>query len=184
MLCDSFRKFGWWQQYGAATLIMKMLPSQPPTNLTFCEWSVSGNPLWESAIVLCHSGPWLGNYHPCVGYHEMVCGMWGRYRWEQRQSWQMELRVVAQYATTQHQTPRPYHGDSSGFNSLWPSETIWWYRSGSTLAQVMACCLTAPSHYLNQCWLIIGSIHLKVILTVMLNIYIIDMSLKIANLRL
>ena len=29
----------------------------------------------------------------------------------------------------------------------------WWNRSGSTLAQVMACCLTAPSHYLNQCWL-------------------------------
>ena len=25
---------------------------------------------------------------------------------------------------------------------------------GSTLAQVMACCLRAPSHYLNQCWLI------------------------------
>ena len=24
----------------------------------------------------------------------------------------------------------------------------------STLAQVMACCLAAPSHYLNQCWLI------------------------------
>ena len=23
--------------------------------------------------------------------------------------------------------------------------------SGTTLAQVMACCLTAPSHYLNQC---------------------------------
>ena len=30
-------------------------------------------------------------------------------------------------------------------------------RSGSTLAQVMACCLKAPSHYLNQCWLIINS---------------------------
>ena len=27
--------------------------------------------------------------------------------------------------------------------------------SASTLAQVMACCLTAPSHYLSQCWLII-----------------------------
>ena len=26
---------------------------------------------------------------------------------------------------------------------------------GSTLAQVMACCLTAPSHYLNQCWPVI-----------------------------
>ena len=41
-------------------------------------------------------------------------------------------------------------------NSLWPSDTIWRYRSGSTLAQVMARCLTAPSHYLNQCWLIIS----------------------------
>ena len=40
-----------------------------------------------------------------------------------------------------------------GFSSLWPSDAIWW-QSGSTLAQVMACCLTAPSHYLNQCWLI------------------------------
>ena len=32
------------------------------------------------------------------------------------------------------------------------------YRFGSTLAQVMACCLTAPSHYLNQCWLIISAV--------------------------
>ena len=31
-------------------------------------------------------------------------------------------------------------------------------RSGSTLAQVMAFCLTAPSHYLNQCLLIINKI--------------------------
>ena len=41
-------------------------------------------------------------------------------------------------------------------NSLWPSDAIWRQRSGSTLAHVMACCLTAPSHYLNQCWLIIS----------------------------
>ena len=38
----------------------------------------------------------------------------------------------------------------------WPSDAIWRHRSRSTLAQVMACCLTAPSHYLNQCWLIIS----------------------------
>ena len=43
-------------------------------------------------------------------------------------------------------------------NSLWPSDTIWWQRSGSTLAQVMACCLMTPSHYLNQCWLIISEV--------------------------
>ena len=29
---------------------------------------------------------------------------------------------------------------------------------GSTLAQVMTCCLMAPSHYLNQCWLIISEV--------------------------
>ena len=39
-------------------------------------------------------------------------------------------------------------------NSLGPSDAIWRWRSWSTLVQVMACCLTAPSHYLNQCWLI------------------------------
>ena len=43
-------------------------------------------------------------------------------------------------------------------NSLWPSGAIWRQRSGSTLVQVMACCLTAPSHYLNQCWLIISEV--------------------------
>ena len=42
-------------------------------------------------------------------------------------------------------------------NSLWPSDAIWWQRSGSTLAQVMTCCLMAPSHYLNQCWLVMIS---------------------------
>ena len=32
------------------------------------------------------------------------------------------------------------------------------HRCGSTLAQVMACCLTAPSHYLDQCWFIINEV--------------------------
>ena len=40
------------------------------------------------------------------------------------------------------------------FNSLWPTDTQWRHRTGSTLAQVMAWCLLAPSHYLNKCWLI------------------------------
>ena len=35
------------------------------------------------------------------------------------------------------------------FNSSWSSVATWWHRSRSTLAQVMACCLTAPSHYLS-----------------------------------
>ena len=43
-------------------------------------------------------------------------------------------------------------------NSLWPCDVICQHRSESTLAQVMACCLTAPSHYLNQFWLIISKV--------------------------
>ena len=41
-------------------------------------------------------------------------------------------------------------------NSVWPSEAIWRYDTLSTL--VMACCLIAPHHYRNQCWLIINKI--------------------------
>ena len=52
------------------------------------------------------------------------------------------------------------------FNPLWSSDAIWWQRPGSTLAQVMACHLTAPNHYLNRCWLIVSKvsgIHLRAI---------------------
>ena len=34
---------------------------------------------------------------------------------------------------------------------LWPSYTIWWVVR-QTLDNTMAYCLTAPSHYPNQCW--------------------------------
>ena len=40
-------------------------------------------------------------------------------------------------------------------NLLWFNHAIW-----STLAQDIACCLTTPSHYLNQCELIINWIFL------------------------
>ena len=43
-------------------------------------------------------------------------------------------------------------------NSLGLSDAIWRLRSWSTLVQVMACCLMAPGHYLNQCWLIISEV--------------------------
>ena len=39
-----------------------------------------------------------------------------------------------------------------------PSDAIWKNRSGSTLAQVMSCFLTAPSHYLKRFWLIIKGV--------------------------
>ena len=48
---------------------------------------------------------------------------------------------------------------SHEFNSLWPSDAIWCHITKSALVQVMACCLTAPGHYLNQCWLITSKVH-------------------------
>ena len=45
--------------------------------------------------------------------------------------------------------------DAHEFNVLWSGDAIR-QRSGSTWAQVMTCCLMAPSHYLNQCWLLIS----------------------------
>ena len=38
------------------------------------------------------------------------------------------------------------------FYSLWPSDGIWHNRFWSTWCHVMACCLAALGHYLNQCW--------------------------------
>ena len=51
-----------------------------------------------------------------------------------------------------------YINSTHGVNTLWPSDNKWWHKSGYTLSQVVACCLMAPSHYLNQCCLIISKI--------------------------
>ena len=52
-------------------------------------------------------------------------------------------------------------------NSLWPGDTTWQIDLGQHwhISYVMACWLMAPSHYLNQCWLIMTfcGIHLRAI---------------------
>ena len=40
-------------------------------------------------------------------------------------------------------------------NWLWSNGAIWLQRCASTLAEVIACCLMPPNHYLDQCWIII-----------------------------
>ena len=40
-----------------------------------------------------------------------------------------------------------------------PADAIWWHKSGSTLAQVMACCMMATRSYLKHCWHIISEVH-------------------------
>ena len=44
------------------------------------------------------------------------------------------------------------------YNSVWSSDTVRRHRIWLALVQAMACCLTAPSHYLNQCWLMINEV--------------------------
>ena len=69
-------------------------------------------------------------------------------------------------------------------NSLWSSYAIWRRKTWTTLDPVMTSCLTAPSHYQNQCWLIIAEvfgIHLRKKLQERLQISIIEMSLKMCH---
>ena len=73
-------------------------------------------------------------------------------------AWAMITFDLCQYAYwchgyTQSQVIKRHYTEPPHINSLPPSGTIWQHTPWSTLAQVMACCLTAPSHNLNQCWL-------------------------------
>ena len=66
-------------------------------------------------------------------------------------------------------------------------DATWRHRYGSTFDQVMACCLTAPSHYPNQYWLVISGVSRlspRASSQEILLKPILDMSLKIANLEL
>ena len=62
--------------------------------------------------------------------------------------------ICAENPPGRYQLPKKW----SQINSLCPSDVIWRQGSRSTLTQVMACCLTAPSHYLNQCWLMMSDV--------------------------
>ena len=46
-----------------------------------------------------------------------------------------------------------WYNHTKQINSLWPIDALWRDLSGSTMAQIMAWWLRAPSHILNLCWL-------------------------------
>ena len=71
--------------------------------------------------------------------------------------------------------------NSLTLNSLWPSDALLWQGYQSTLTQVMACCLTAPRRYLNQCWLRSCDIHLKAFSQKITQPSITKISLKIIS---
>ena len=75
--------------------------------------------------------------------------------------------------------------DALVLNPLQPSDAIWRHRTESTLAQAMACCLTAPSHYLNQRSLVINEVqcnHLKANLQE-ISLSLIDINSNVTHLK-
>ena len=74
------------------------------------------------------------------------------------------IYIIRHIRLTYHAYPSAYgetftnlsHISHSMYKGLVTPWRQWRQWSRSTLVQVMACCLTASSHYLNQCWLIIS----------------------------
>ena len=90
----------------------------------------------------------LDKFHVAPLYKFSIFGAYKKFLLKYTFSWHKFVRNVQTYPSLM------IICSNLDFNSLWPSYAIWWHRSGATLAQAMACSLTAPSHYLNQCWLI------------------------------
>ena len=57
------------------------------------------------------------------------------------------LEIVNRYQLQKSSLINPL----SAYDTYWRYGGIW--RQWAALVQVTACCLTAPSHYQNQCWL-------------------------------
>ena len=74
--------------------------------------------------------------------------------WRHSNAGPLLLREMSQ--TSIEIISRPCLTSSSPFNSSWTSGAIWRHKAGTTLAQVIACCLMAPSHRTNKCWHIIN----------------------------
>ena len=83
------------------------------------------------------------------------CWTWdsGIYTWANLQPWYQSMIYNEFENYNSRITATPPRGEW-----LWSSDAIWRLSSGSTLVQVMAWCLTAPSHYLRQFWLIIRQV--------------------------
>ena len=117
-------------------------------------WHKSGSP-WAQVMACCQMAP--------SHYWNQCCLLNSEVLWNSPKS---NFTMIAQACVLYNEfdnctctfgiTATSSRGQ--GVNSLGPNDAIWWHGTRSTLAQIMACCLTVPSHYMNQCWLIIGEV--------------------------
>ena len=93
-----------------------------------------------------------------LAHHQIISWLWPKVR-DKGTLWPSYLHNEISYICNR----MSFDWDASNllvwgeFNSLWSGDAKWWHRSGWTLPQVMARCL---SHYLNQCWLFSLVLHL------------------------
>ena len=92
-----------------------------------------------------HQQQWHGKYRIIRSlFSKRKCiSFWRHLRLKK---WQKKCKYFIMFLKINSAPGSPYCG------------AIWWDRTWSTLAQVMACCLKAPSHYLNQCWFLISEV--------------------------
>ena len=111
----------------------------PPTSFTNCSYYVQ---LSFTQTDICH-------------WSVVMCvGKWNRY-------YEIIHLDIDLYVLWRIQTWSPlFWLQKSMYLRFLRSPIIWMisHDCWSTLAQIMTCCLTAPSHYLNQCWQIICEI--------------------------
>ena len=141
----------WWEQNGhhfaddiflkehACSLIQipwECVLKDPTDNMSWSvqvmAWLLKGNkPFYQSMLTKCYYAQ-MGS----LGHNELTSNTVWLYLSDKRTNTQWETMLTHCGLVT------PY-GDTG----------LGQHRSWSTLAQEMACCLTAPSHYLNKCWL-------------------------------
>ena len=97
---------------------------------------------------------WFDQRHCC--YREFgIAGLTARTSWLNAcfsSHWTVDLISVKTLNLLQMSLWGPVHVFSCFDETklTMADDALWWDRSGSTLAQVMACCLMAPGHYLNH----------------------------------
>ena len=115
--------------------------------ITICEFKLelwSGMPNWvlTSVTLTFHLWPWpfawtsllsmviTGENFMMIRWQENFQKVWqtdGRTDWTTHRAAWLQLKILQHLLGANEWTH-------------WPYEAIWWYRSGSTMAQVMACC--------------------------------------------
>ena len=120
----------WWDNTKSRNPIVKM-------------WSITVSPrVWNGSSCKMHQ--WYIYQLPRTSHQQINARLW-------------YLQYITKspfFFSGMHSFSREKWNAHHYFNLLWPSNAIWRYRFGSKLAQIMACCLAAPSHYLTHSWLI------------------------------